>query len=118
MFFRLHFAIHAKNKRLKNLDRYSWTALDKCVWNGPKFLTTYSVLAEHDDFQLSSRCCRLFTSILEISDANWSHTLEQIAYEKTKLDSEDQLNARTNISSMYQALWTEVKDSNKWATIR
>ena len=103
---------------MKKSDRYFWADLDECVWKGPEFFTTYRVLAEDDDFRKNSRCSRLFTSILKITDADWSHTLKQIAWEKEALDIKLECYNQTRISSMYHALSSDVKDSDNWETIR
>ena len=106
--------IHSKSP----IENHFWASPNKCVWKGPDFLTTHHVLAEDDDYKSNVKCRRLFTSILEIQDADWSHTLTQISSEKKAIKMEDHAYAKAHISHMYHALCSDVNESSDWDVIR
>ena len=119
MFDRGHRKFFKKEQAIFVMDdannRYAWTAPNSCVWNAPDFLDVRYVLAADDDFGNSKILKRLFTSVLEIGDADWSLYLDQLA-EDTNCKLEEYDVSRP--SSIYRALWRDVTDSDEWDEIR
>lgn len=108
--------IHVKGENDGSTDDSDWASPLQCVWKGPDYLTVDFVLAEYDDYKMSQNCSRLFTSILRISDADWSHTIEQIVCEKD-FEDQDYIPDKDTISRMYRDLLSGVEESSDWDTI-
>ena len=96
-------------------DVYDWTAPTTCVWKAPDFLDVCYVLAAEDDFGSNENLRRLFTSVLEIKDADWRLYLDQLAADKIcELEKYDV----SRPSSIYRALGGDITNSNEWKEIR
>ena len=110
--------ISARSGREGVADPYSWFQLDDCVYRGPDFLETHRVLENHDDFRSSNRCKTLFTSVLQVPDADWSHTIGQICREREKLNIIDSLVTKTRMSLIYHSLLLDGGKDIDWESVR
>lgn len=88
-----------------------WTKPDQCLWNAPDFLTGWYSLSDQEGFRGNEKLKRLFKSVLDVQDADWTHYLQQLQAYK------DQGLRQNDIRDIYHRLWREVEGEN-WRNVR
>ena len=84
---------------------------ENCVWNAPHFLTEWHSLSNLEGFRGNLKLRHLFTVILSIEDADWTHYLAELRVHKEKgLPPND-------IHEIYRCIDSEVKEDD-WKYVR
>ena len=89
-----------------------WTKPDECVWKAPDFLTEWHSLSDLEGFRGNEKLTRLFTSVLNIEDADWTDYLNQLQVHKEKGLAHDR------IEDIYRCLYQEVIGDAAWEIVR
>ncbi len=84
---------------------------ENCVWNAPQFLTKWHSLSNLEGFRGNDKLRHLFTVILNVKDADWTHYLVQLTAHKEKGL------APNGIHEMYHCMNSEVKEDD-WRSVR
>ena len=93
---------------------------DDCVWDGPEFLRSTSVLK--NDYAEYPEVRKLFVDFLEIGDANSKHVLEEITtlqQEEPLSDGGDEIHSvdTTTMCTIYETLSKMAESEDCWDSV-
>ncbi|CZR67299.1 uncharacterized protein PAC_17198 [Phialocephala subalpina] len=93
----------------------TWTNTDNCVWKGPSGMRTKVVL-DSPYTELS----HLFRNTLEISDADWNDTLEELLHlERNDFNTDERGRERIEITSRFYSYISRYQLNEKeWSRVR